>query len=155
MNKPPQVGSKVWCVGYGYDHGKFDYTIVQDIVDNVNGSSIKLRNQNRPYTASEVFETRQRCRDWYAHCGVTRNRKNLVRGDKVWFFHHKKWHTYTPQMKDLYIDCGIVASTSHCWVRIEGLNNSRLIADVYKTRRECEKALKVAKNTLDYRIIKK
>lgn len=152
MNKQPHLGDKVWLIGYGYIDGEFDFGIVQDEVTNTKSTHVYLKNQTRPYLSSELFKTEAQCRNWYRNGGVQPNNKHLKRGQRVWFFYHKRNAFKTPRYEDIYVDSGIVTDIRHSTVYIKGKIRGMVIDTVYTSERECSKEMHKVLKSGDFRI---
>lgn len=152
MNRKPQLGDKVWLVGYGYIKGKFDFGIVQDEVISFKCSHIYLKNQTRYYVSSELFKTEAQCRRWYRECGVQPNHKNLKRGQRVWFFYHKRNFQSVPRDEDIYVDSGIVADVRNSTVYLKGKLRGMVIDTVYTSEKECGKEMHKVLKSGEFRI---
>lgn len=154
MNRQPRIGEKVWLLGYGEINGKFDWGIVQDEVVDTKWSSVVLKNQTKQYNSSELFETKGKCETWYRTSGVQYNCKNLKRGQRVWFFYHKKNSVAVPRREDIYIDSGIVVDVHRSAVYLKGVAQGLQIDTVYTSEDECWKEMKKVVKSGEYRIRK-
>jgi len=143
------IGDKVWLVGYGYEKGKFIFGVVRDIIVDRQWSFYYLKNQNRAYTSSNLFRTREDCRV-FVRSKKTNTKFNI--GDKVWFYKHKKRYDLKPDDGDLYLDNGIVSSCSSRWVRLYNLGYSLNYWDVFTNKKECEKAMNKATKDKNFTI---
>ena len=136
-----EIGDKVWLVGYGYEKGKFIFGVVSDTIVDRKWSFYYLKNQNKAYIISNLFRTREDCRNF------VRSKKSNTKfniGDTVWFFKHKDRYDLKPTRNNLYIDEGTFVSNHSGWIRLYNIGYSLTINDVFTTRKDCEEAMEKA-----------
>lgn len=154
MDKQPREGQEVWCLGYGYVGNEMVYGVVKDVVDFTRGWSVVLKGQKRSYISGELFETREECLRWVQEGCKKKNKLGVKNGDPVYFFHHKRGLTTKTQLKDLYVDCGVVSNVNRGNIYLYHKPTVYSASTLFKTRKSCERAMKECIKSGDYRMKK-